>query len=156
MPEASSSTVATTQWPNYYDRRSKLGKAEHLTPVVVGLDQPVAVEENAVRLPQEDLSLFVAHPGHKPEGHTPRPEFLHFTSKAAQVGWVVTCVGVTQGAASRVEDGVEAGDEHIGRNTGQQRLIDLLEYLPRREATQSLPHCSQRAVGCGHHQGRGH
>src|SRR5215203_35196 len=24
MPEASSSTVATTQWPNYYDRRSKV------------------------------------------------------------------------------------------------------------------------------------
>src|SRR5215218_5851722 len=23
MPEASSSTVATTQWPNYYDRRSR-------------------------------------------------------------------------------------------------------------------------------------
>src|SRR5215217_5532832 len=25
MPEASSSTVATTQWPNYYDRRSRAG-----------------------------------------------------------------------------------------------------------------------------------
>jgi hypothetical protein len=39
----------------------------------------------------------------------------------------VACVGVGEATAFGVEDGVEAGDEHVLRDACQQRLVDLIK-----------------------------
>jgi hypothetical protein len=70
------------------------------------------------------------------------------------VGQVVTSVGVAQATALGVEDGIEAGYEHVGRNVGRQRLVDPFEYFPRRAGVQGLGDCPQHAAGGGHHQRR--
>src|SRR5215213_8350814 len=48
------------------DERPKPREAEHLALGVVGLYQPIAVEQHAATLSQRDLPLLIAHPGHKP------------------------------------------------------------------------------------------
>src|ERR687889_2012934 len=53
------------------DERPKPREAEHLTLGVVCLYQPVAVEEDALPNIEFDLLLFVAHPRHESQGHTP-------------------------------------------------------------------------------------
>src|SRR5215211_5956868 len=55
-----------------------------------------------------------------------------------EIGEVVARVGVGEGTAPRVDDGIEAGDEHVGRDASQQRLVDPLKYLPRRRGVQGL------------------
>jgi hypothetical protein len=50
----------------------------------------------------------------------------------AQAREVVTRVGIGQGTTLRFEDGVEAGDEHVGGYVGDQQVVDLLKYFPRR------------------------
>src|SRR5215203_827091 len=74
----------------------------------------------------------------------------------AQAREVVTRVGIGQGTALRFEDGVEAGDEHVEGNAGQQCLVDLFEYLTRRGGVQRLRCELQHAAGSGHHQCCGH
>src|SRR5215208_7654881 len=71
---------------------------------------------------------------------------------AAQVRQVVTRVGVAQGTALGVEDGVEAGDEHVLRDACQQRLVDLLKYLPGRGGAQGLSGYLQHAAGGRNHK----
>src|SRR5215217_7167605 len=71
---------------------------------------------------------------------------------AAQVRQVVTRVGVAQDTPLGIEDGVEAGDEHVLRDAGQQRLVDLLKYLPGRGGVQGPSGYLQHAAGCGHHK----
>jgi hypothetical protein len=39
-------------------------------------------------------------------------------------GEVVASVGVAEATVLWIEDGVEAGDEHVRRDAGQQRLVD--------------------------------
>ena len=46
-------------------------------------------------------------------------------------------VGVAEATALGVEDGVEAGDEHVGWDAREQRLVDPLKYLPRQEEDES-------------------
>src|SRR5215208_3866091 len=70
----------------------------------------------------------------------------------AQAREVVTRVGIGQGTALRFEDGVEAGDEHVEGNAGQQCLVDLFEYLPRRGGVQGSGGQLQHPAGSGHHQ----
>src|SRR5215207_10564803 len=61
-------------------------------------------------------------------------------------------VGIHKMAPLGVEDGVEAGDKHVGRDAGNQRLVDLGQYLTRRGRTQG-PSCEpQHAAGGGHDQ----
>src|ERR671921_838858 len=74
----------------------------------------------------------------------------------AQAREVVTRVGIGQGTALRFEDGVEAGDEHVEGNAGQQCLVDLFEYLPRRGGVQGSGGQLQHTAGSGHHQCCGH
>ena len=38
-------------------------------------------------------------------------------------------VGVGKPTALRIEDAIEAGDEHVGWDVGKERLIDPLEHL---------------------------
>ena len=47
-------------------------------------------------------------------------------------------VGVGEATALGLKDGVEAGDEHVGGDASQQRLVDPLKYLPRRRGVQGL------------------
>src|SRR5215217_9469855 len=71
---------------------------------------------------------------------------------AAQVRQVVTRVGVAQDTPLGIEDGVEAGDEHVLRDACQQRLVDLLKYLPGRGGVQGLSGELQHAAGGGHNK----
>jgi hypothetical protein len=64
----------------------------------------------------------------------------------------MACVGVTQATALGVEDGVEAGDEHVLGDASQQRLVDLREYLARRRGARGLSGKLQHATGGGHHE----
>src|SRR3712207_352092 len=69
-----------------------------------------------------------------------------------EVGQVVACVGVAQATALRLKDGVEAGDEHVERDTSRQRLVDPRQYLPWRRGLQGLSGELQHAAGGGHHK----
>src|SRR5215216_7817672 len=69
-----------------------------------------------------------------------------------QVGEVVACVSVSQGSALGLEDGVEAGYEHVGWDASEQRLVDPDQYLPRRRGIQALSGELQLAAGGGHHK----
>ena len=51
-----------------------------------------------------------------------------------------------------LEDGVEAGYEHVGGDAGYQRLVDLSQYLTRRGGVQGPGGELQHAAGCGHYQ----
>src|SRR3954447_22062773 len=61
-------------------------------------------------------------------------------------------IGVGEAAALGIEDGVETGNEHIGRNVGKERLIDPLKHLPGRRG--ALGCKAQHAAGGGHDQSR--
>src|SRR5215213_7961976 len=126
-------------------------EAEHLTLRIVGLYQPITVEEDALARIEFCLLLLVAHPRHEPQGHPPRPQLLCLATMP-EVGQVVASVCVAQATALWVEDGVEAGYEHVGGYAGKQRLVDLGQYLPRREGVQSLSGELQHAAGGGHHK----
>ena len=95
------------------DERLKTAKAENLAFRVVGLYQPVAVEEGAVAGIEHRFLLLVGYSGHKPQRHTPGSQFLRFAT-TLQVGQVMTGVDVAQTTPLGVEDSLEAGDEHVG------------------------------------------
>jgi hypothetical protein len=80
----------------------------------MSLDQAIAVEEDAVFLSENGFFFLLAHLGHKPQGRPPSPQFLGLVTTMPQVGQVVTRVGVAQGSALELEDGIEAGHEHLG------------------------------------------
>src|SRR3712207_6453250 len=68
----------------------------------------------------------------------------------------MACVGVSQATTLGVEDGVEAGDEHVGGDASKQRLINPLKYLPWRGGPQGLGYCPKHRAACAHHQSRWH
>src|ERR687893_464188 len=70
-------------------------------------------EEYALPNIEFDLLLLVAHPRHESQGHPPGPQFFGIATTTTQVRQVVARVGVAQGSALWVEDGVEAGYKHI-------------------------------------------
>ena len=56
------------------DKPPKPREAEHLAFGVVGLYQPIAVEERLPRAHRSiDLLLLIAHARHEPKGHPPSP-----------------------------------------------------------------------------------
>src|SRR5918997_2729066 len=64
----------------------------------------------------------------------------------------MACVGVGEATGLGIEDAIEAGDEHVRRDTGGQRLVGPREYLARRVYSEGGgPH---HAACCSHHQGR--
>src|SRR5215211_7552294 len=113
------------------DERSQLGEAEHLASGVMGLYEPIAVEEGRLATLQDDLLLLISHPRHQSQGHPPCPEFFGITV-TVHVRQVVACVGVEQASALGVENGVEAGYEHVGWYAGKERLVDPLKYFAGR------------------------
>src|SRR5215217_2862781 len=60
----------------------------------------------------------------------------------------MACVGVAQGSALGFQDGVEAGYEHVLGDTSRQRLVDLREYLSRREGSQDSSYCPKHRTAC--------
>src|SRR5215213_10340878 len=109
--------------------RPKPREAEHLTLRVVGLYQPVAVEQCCLALLEHYLVLLVAHPRHDPQGHAPGPQLLAFASTAPKhIGQVVAGVGVADASALGIEYAIEAGNEHVGGDAGKQCLIDPREH----------------------------
>src|SRR5215207_5592705 len=109
--------------------RPKPREAEHLTLRVVGLYQTITVEEDALATIEFYLLLLVTHPWHKPQRHPPSPKFVGIAS-TPQVGHVVACVSVAQGAALWLQDGVEAGDEHVGGMSVTKASLTLLNTSP--------------------------
>src|ERR671917_334358 len=103
-------------------------ETKHLTLRLVSFYQPVAVEEGCFADVQSGLLLLITHPRHEAQGHPPGPEFIGVTVTAVEVGQVVACVGVPQATALGLKDGVETGDEHVGRDTDSQSLVHSLEY----------------------------
>ncbi len=87
--------------------------------------QPIAVKEDGVAVAQEHLLLLVAHARHRAQGHAGGPQFGH-AALVAPVGQVVPGVGVCEPPASRVEDGVEARDEHLRRHVWAEQSVGLL------------------------------
>jgi hypothetical protein len=80
------------------DESTKPWEAEHLTVRVVGLYQPVGVEQDAFASIEFDPLLLVAHAGHKSQGYPPGPWLLCF-STTPEVGKVMACVGVARTAS---------------------------------------------------------
>src|SRR3712207_6114595 len=74
-------------------------EAEHLAFGVVGLDQAVAVEEDAIAGLQHGFLLLVGHPGHQPQRHPPRPKLLGLSVVPPTTREVVPGVGVAQASA---------------------------------------------------------
>src|ERR671910_1626176 len=125
---------------------------KHLTPRVVSLDQPIAVEEHAIARREGPLLLLVAHARHETQGYSPRPEFARYAFVPA-AREVVPSVGVSHPALRWVEDSVEAGDEHVGRKVCTEDFVGLLQHLTRGE-TCSLGDGAKHALGAGHYQSR--
>src|SRR5918911_2252770 len=112
------------------------GKAKHLILWGVGLHQPITIEEHALSLLNHYLLLLVAHPRHKPQRHPRGPQLLGHNhlycspllttttgdttttsgSGSSSVGEVVASVCIHKTPTLWLEDGIEAGDEHVGRN----------------------------------------
>jgi hypothetical protein len=75
---------------------------------------------------------------------------FNHTAVVVPVGQVVAGVGEAQPAALRVEDGVQAGHEHIRWNLVHQYIVDAPEHRPGRLETPGGS--AQHAARCSHHQ----
>src|ERR687890_1475565 len=99
------------------NKPAKPGEAEQIPLRVVGFYQAIAVEENALANIESDLLLLVAHSGHDPKGHAPGSKFLCLVA-VPHVGQVVSGVSEAHTSAPGIEDSVEAGHKHVGRDVG--------------------------------------
>src|SRR5215211_2588348 len=129
-------------------------EAEHLALRIVGLYQPITVEQEVVPRGENGLFLLVEHARHQAERHPSRPQLVDL-SVVPLAGGVVSGVRVDEPAALRVEDPVEAGDECVGWYVCTHELVGLLQYLPRSNAPSSGD-CTQHALRVGHYQGSRH
>src|ERR687890_1200097 len=59
-------------------------------------------------------------------------------------------IGVAETSAVGLEDGVEAGYEHVGRDVGKEHLVDSLEHLSWRDMALGCE--AQHATGRGHNE----
>src|ERR671920_1886025 len=98
----------------------------------MSLYEAIAVEQCCLASIERYLLLLIIHAGHEAQGHPPGPQFFGIATTTTQVRQVVARVGVAQGSPLGVEDGVEAGDEHVGRDASDQRLVDPIEYFAGR------------------------
>ena len=102
--------------------------AIHLAAGAVSFGEAVAVEENRRSGSEEGLLLLVGHAGHEAERHACSAT-LSDALAGQDVRDGVAGVGVAQPPVRWIENGVEAGDEHHGRNVGAQELVHPLEHL---------------------------
>ena len=85
----------------------------------------------------------------RPERHAPRAQ-LDRAVGGLDVGQVVAGVGEPEAPGRRLEDAVQAGDEHLRRHVRAQVLVDPLEHRAR--VDQPLRGGPQHAAGRRHHQ----
>src|SRR5918998_6803168 len=60
-------------------------------------------------------------------------------------------VGVSQAAAPRVEDGIEAGHKRVGRHVSDQGVVDPSQDISRR-VFRGSGYGPEHAAGAGHHK----
>ncbi len=125
------------------------GEAEHGAGRIVRLDEPVAIEQDALAGGEDRLVLRVVHPGQQPERHPGRPELDDLVG-GPDVGQVVAGVGVHDSAGLGLEDHVQAGHEHPSGHLGQEDLVGPLEDLGRRLQPRRL--AAQHGLRPGHDQ----
>src|SRR5215204_2012221 len=59
-------------------------------------------------------------------------------------------VGIHKMATLGLEDAIEAGDEHVGWDVGDQRIVYPSQHIPR--SVGGLGYCPEHAAGAGHHE----
>jgi hypothetical protein len=99
-------------------------KGEHLTLRVMGLYQPVAVEEGYLASFQDGLLLLVTHPRHKPQLHPPRTKVGRCMFGAA-AGEVVTGVGVNEATAYQAYERTTAYKDPLLHHTRREKMLRL-------------------------------
>ena len=130
---------------------AQLWKAEHVAGRVRVPRRGRRCKKDALARGEDRLVLGVVHPGEEAEGHPGRPELDHPVGRP-HVGQVVARVGELDPAGRRLEDHVQAGDEHPRRHLGQQDLVRPLEDLRRRQEPGCL--AAEDGLGPGHDQRR--
>jgi hypothetical protein len=130
---------------------AQAGAPEHRTGGVVRLHDPVAVEEDALARGEDRRVLRVVHPGQEAQGHAGRPQLDH-TTPCPDARQVVTGVRVHDPAGRRLQDHVQAGDEHPGGHLGQEDLVCPLQDPRRRDQPWRLT--PEDGLGPGHDQRR--
>ena len=113
----------------------------------------VAVEEDRLPGSEDRLLLFVGHVGHEPQRHAPGTQLAN-SRVAAHVRKIVAGVGVAQPARRRLEDRVEAGDEHVPRDVAVEEAVRTREHRRGRDEARRVT--TQDAAGRRHHQRRRH
>ena len=128
-------------------------EAIHLALRVVRLGESVAVQDHDVARTERRLLLVVMHAGQSSERHSCRSK-LDDLIAASHERKIVARVRIRQPAGRRFQDRVEAGDEHILRNVGVEKVIHALEELARRPETRRF--APQDRPRRRHHQRGGH
>src|SRR5437867_4281777 len=112
-------------------------EAEHVPRRVVRFGDAVAVEEDRLPGSEDRLLLFVGHVGHEPQRHAPGTQLAN-SRVAAHVRKIMAGVGVAQPARRRLEDRVEAGDEHVPRDVAVEEAGRTREHRRGRDAARRV------------------
>ena len=98
----------------------------------VRLGDPVAVQQEDVPRRERRLPLLVAHAGHRAERHPGRAQLDDRSVGTANEWQVVAGVREAEPPGRRLENGVEAGDEHVVRDVGVEEVVGPFKNGARR------------------------
>ena len=124
----------------FLDQTAQLRETQHLALRVVRFDQPITIEQQRITRLQHNLFLLVGHPGQQAQRHAARPQFLDAAGSSPNIGHVMPGVGVAYVTGRRVDDGIQAGDEHLGRDVRAEYVIRARQHIARRH--ESLRCCA--------------
>src|SRR5215207_4967981 len=62
----------------------------------------------------------------------------------------MTGVGIHKMATLGLEDAIETGDEHVGWDVADQRVVDPSQHVPR--SVGGWGYCPEHATSAGHHE----
>src|SRR5438876_961679 len=125
-------------------------KTEHFMLGVMGLHQAVSIEEEALSRCDGDFMLIVAGTGHHSKRHACCPEFRDATLLTS-IRQVMSCIGISHEPTCWIENGIETGDKHHGRDFCIEQFVDSCEYLAWRSCP--LGCGTKHSAGGCHHQG---
>ena len=97
-------------------------KPKHVTVRVVRFRQAIGVQEDVIAVCERRLVLVVFHVWHEPKRHSPRPQLQH-PARRSEVRNVVASIGIAQSTGGRLQHGVQAGHEHVGRDVVHKYVI---------------------------------
>jgi hypothetical protein len=126
-------------------------EAVHLPAGTVLLDETVGVEEHPLAGANLALGLLVDDPGHEAERQPGRTELDDAVGRA-HIGQVVAGVCEHEAARGRLEDAVQAGDEHPRRHLRRQELVRTGEDQAGLDEARRLR--PEDRVRSGHDEGR--